>query len=210
MVAVAESVAVRGYADLTVEDVIARAGVSRRTFYDQFANKHEAFLAAFDEVSAQLLANIALALKSTTEFAQSVERCLEAFLYYLAVEPAFAHMCIVDVLAAGQPAIERRNNVIRAFTELFDRASRALPEQPPALTSETVVGAIHGVVYSRIAADRTHELPSLLPDLLFSVLLPYLGQPAAEQARRDAAHRLAARPAAAAPRPGLTAAAARR
>lgn len=184
MAALAESVTEKGYTDLTVEDVIARAGVSRRTFYDQFANKQEAFLAAYDEVSAQLLASIRAAMEPATEFADGVERALEAFLYYLAAEPAFAHMCIVDVLAAGQAAIERRNRVIRTFMELLDRAAAALPEKPPPLTSEIVTGAIHGVVYARIADDRTEELPGLLPDLLGAALLPYVGARAARRARR--------------------------
>lgn len=190
MAALAESVTQRGYADLTVEDVIARAGVSRRTFYDQFSNKQEAFLAAYDEVTTQLLDNIQVALRSARTFEHGVERCLEAFLYYLAVEPAFAHMCIVDVLAAGQPAIERRNRVINTFLDLFEQAAGTLPKRPPPLTSEAVVNAIHGVVYARIADDRTDELPGLLPDLLYASLLPYLGQKTAAQARRSAEHRI--------------------
>jgi AcrR family transcriptional regulator len=190
MAALAESVRARGYTGMTVEDVIARAGVSRRTFYDQFANKQEAFLAAYDEVSDRLLANIDVALRSARGFAESVERCLEAFLYYLAVEPAFAHMCIVEVMAAGPAAIERRNRVIGAFRELFERAAGILPERPPPLTSEAVVGAIHHVVYARIADDRAHELPELLPDLLYAALLPYVGPEAAAGAREDAAQRL--------------------
>jgi AcrR family transcriptional regulator len=192
MAALAESVSVRGYAGLTVEDVIARAGVSRRTFYDQFANKEDAFLAAYDEVTAQLLENIDVALRSAEDFADAVERCLEAFLYYLAVEPAFAHMCMVDVLAAGQSAIDRRNAVMQRFLELFELGERTLENPPPPLTSELVVGAIHAVAYARIAEDRTAELPALLPDLLYACLLPYVGHRSAERARRNAQRRLEA------------------
>jgi AcrR family transcriptional regulator len=191
MAALADAVKARGYPDVTVEDVIARAGVSRRTFYDQFGNKQEAFLAAYDEVTSQLMDNIMVALRSGTTFEESVERSLEAFLYYLAVEPAFAHMCIVDALAAGPAAIERRNGIIRTFHDLFERAAETLGERPPPLTSETVVNAIHGVVYSRIAEDRCDELPGLLPDLLYSSLLPYLGQRTAKRARAAAERRLA-------------------
>ena len=187
MAALAETVSERGYTDLTVEDIIARAGVSRRTFYDQFANKQEAFLAAYDEVTQQLMTNIGVAQSSATDFAEGVERALEAFLYYLAVEPAFAHMCIVDALGAGPAAIDRRNTILRVFMALFDRAAETLGERPPPLTSETVVNAIHGVVYARIADDRTDELPALLPDLLYASLLPYLGERAAAQAQQRAA-----------------------
>ena len=191
MAALAESVASRGYADLTVEDVIARAGVSRRTFYDHFANKQDAFLAAYDEATGQLLQNIDVAVRSAKDFVEAVERCLEAFLYYLAVEPAFAHMCMVDVLGAGQQAIERRNRVMQRFLELYELGAGGLPQPPPPLTSELAVGAINAVVFTRIADRRGDELPGLLPDLLYAGLLPYVGRRKAERARDRAAARLA-------------------
>ena len=48
--------------------------------------------------------------------------------------------------------------------------------RPPALTSETLVGGVHEVIYSRILRGETAKLPTLLPDLTFSVLLPYMGR----------------------------------
>jgi hypothetical protein len=88
-------------------------------------------------------------------------------------------MCIVVVLAAGWVAIERRNQTMAAFATMIEKAAAAeLPKSklPPALTAETLVGGIYEVVYSRVLQGRGDELPALLPDLLFSVLLPYVGQ----------------------------------
>ena len=102
-----------------------------------------------------------------------------AFLTLLAAEPAYANMCIVEVLVAGPAALERRNAVMREFAELIEKgATEELPKgaRPPALTSETLVGGIHEVIYSRILRGETAQLPTLLPDLTFSVLLPYMGR----------------------------------
>jgi len=82
-------------------------------------------------------------------------------------------------MAAGPTAIERRNRTMAAFAEMIEKAAAdELPKAklPPSLTAETLVGGIYEVVYSRVLNGRGDELPALLPDLLFSVLLPYVGQ----------------------------------
>jgi AcrR family transcriptional regulator len=179
LAAVAEAVSDVGYAAMTVEDIIKAAGVSRRTFYEHFKSKEEAFLVSYDDISAQLMQAVESAFNRTDSFVTRVEDCMRAFLTLLAAEPAYANMCIVEVLVAGQTAIERRNAVMRQFTELIEKgAAEELPKpaRPPALTSETLVGGVHEVVYSRVLQGKTAELPTLLPDLTFSVLLPYMGR----------------------------------
>jgi hypothetical protein len=101
-------------------------------------------------------------------------------------------MCIVEVLSAGPEALERRNKTMRAFAELVERgAALGVPEAtPPALTAQTIVGGIYEVVYSRLVEDRVGELPDLLPDLAFAVMLPYAGPARAEHTL----HRASAKP----------------
>jgi AcrR family transcriptional regulator len=179
LAAVAEAVSDVGYAAMTVEDIIKAAGVSRRTFYEHFKSKEEAFLVSYDDISAQLMQAVEVAFNRTDSFVTRVEDCMNAFLTLLAAEPAYANMCIVEVLVAGQSAIERRDAVMRQFTELIDRgASDELPKsaRPPELTSETLVGGVHEVIYARVLRGETAQLPNVLPDLTFSVLLPYVGR----------------------------------
>ena len=179
LTAVSEAVSDIGYAAMTVEDIIKAAGVSRRTFYEHFKSKEESFLASYEDISKQLMAAISTAFNQTDSFVTRVEDCMRAFLTLLAAEPAYANMCIVEVLVAGPAALERRNAVMREFAELIEQgANEELPKtaRPPALTSETLVGGVHEVIYSRILRGETAELPNLLPDLTFSVLLPYMGR----------------------------------
>jgi AcrR family transcriptional regulator len=175
---VADVTSAAGYGEMSVEDVIVTAGVSRRTFYEHFKNKHDAFLAAYDTVVSQLLTGVRQAYESEQTFADRLRAGLGAFLDFAAREPAFARMCIVEALAAGPEAVKRRNAAMAAFATLIDENARALGTalQPPALTGETIVGGIYEVVYARIVAGEIRALPSLLPDLLYSALLPYVGQ----------------------------------
>jgi AcrR family transcriptional regulator len=121
--AVAEVVSLTGYAEMSVEAIVVTAGVSRRTFYDHFKSKEDAFLASYDAVVAQLVARVQEAFAANDAFTDRVRECLGAFLEFVASEPAFADMCIVEVMAAGPQAVERRNNAMRAFVGLVERGA---------------------------------------------------------------------------------------
>jgi AcrR family transcriptional regulator len=192
--AVADVVSFAGYAAMSVEDIIATAGVSRRTFYDHFKSKEEAFLTAYDTVGVALFDRVQAAYASSETFASGVIACLEAFLEFTAAEPRYAEMCIVEALAAGPEAIERRNKVMKTLAELLYKGAQTVPggNRPPELVAETIVGGIYEIVYSRVLQGRTDELPELLPDLAYSMMLPYLGHAAAE---REVAHLRAGAPA---------------
>lgn len=179
LAAVADVCSSAGYVAMSVEDIVVTSGVSRRTFYDNFRGKEDVYLAAYDEVSKQLLTRVYAAFEAADGLVARVRDSLNAFLTFVAEEPAFADMCIVEVMAAGTVAIERRNRTMEAFSQMIEKAAaEELPKSklPPALTAETLVGGIYEVVYSRVLQGRGSELPDLLPDLLFSVLLPYVGR----------------------------------
>jgi AcrR family transcriptional regulator len=184
--AVADVISLAGYQAMSVEEIIGTAGVSRRTFYDNFKSKDAAFLAALDEIGEQLVERVRSAYEANRTFAGGVRDCLGAFLQFLADEPRYADMLIVEVLAAGPAAIERRNTVMHEFSELVRRGAEEVPieHRPPDLTAETIIGGIYEVVYSRVLSGQTHELPALLPDLAYSLMQPYLGD---EVARRESA-----------------------
>jgi AcrR family transcriptional regulator len=182
------------YGEMSVEDIIVTAGVSRRTFYEHFSNKEDVFLAAYDAVASRLVERVVAAVEAAGDFAERCAAGLGAFLEFVASEPAFGRMCIVEVLAAGPEAIKRRNDTMRAFAALIERNARAHlgDKAPAALTAETVVGGIYEVVYTRVLRGDTRALPALLPDLTYSALLPYLGREAAGQERSRLAEARAA------------------
>jgi len=183
MAAVAGAVSAHGYAGMTVEDVISLAGVSRRTFYDHFKSKEDAFLVAYDGVCVQLYEIVVEAYTRAPGDFERLRDSLDTFLRFLAAEPAFADMCIVEVLAAGPAAIERRDHLMRDFATMFDTAGRGMSgdEIPPPLTAEAIVGGIYEVVYKRVLRGMTSELPELLMELLYFGVVPYLGRDAAKQ-----------------------------
>ena len=186
LAAVAQVASTRGYGGMSVQDIVREAGVSRRTFYEQFKNKDHAFLAAYDEASGRLLASVRGAVDAQTTVEEKVVAGFSAFLMLLAASPAFAKMCIVEVLAAGPDAISRRARTMEEFTSYFEDAAQELlgENAPSPLVAETIVGGVYETVYRRIARGETADLPRLLPDLAESALLPYVGERSARTQRK--------------------------
>jgi AcrR family transcriptional regulator len=171
--AVAQAAAALGYAQMSVEAIIERAGVSRRTFYDHFKNKEDAFLAAYDAVTQQQVKQVRLAYLKEATARERLRAGMGAYLEFTANEPEFARMCIVEALAAGPRALARRSDAVRMFAEIIEENIHELAPDCPvaALAAETIVGGIHEVVFSRILAGRTDELPGLVDDLLTTILM---------------------------------------
>lgn len=175
--AVARAAAALGYAEMSVEAIIERAGVSRRTFYDHFKNKEHAFLAAYNAAAMQLADQVRLAYAGKASARERLRVGIEAYMQFCANEPEFARMCIVEVLAAGPRALASRHATLRMFTELIeDNIHELVPGcRAPSLAAETIVGGLHEVVYRRILEGRTAQLPGLVDDLLSTILMTGVG-----------------------------------
>jgi AcrR family transcriptional regulator len=127
LLAVAETMARKGYGATTVADVLTAAGVSRETFYQQFSSKQDAFMAAFDAAAALLLDRTLQRSDppaGATDGAgagrlERFDRALGAYLEGLADEPAFARTFLVEVYAAGPEAIARRARLQQRVVDLL-------------------------------------------------------------------------------------------
>jgi AcrR family transcriptional regulator len=185
LAAVADVTSAASYSEMTVADIIVCAGVSRRTFYEHFENKQSAYLAAYDEAVGRLLQGVRWAYSTREDFAARVRAAIEMFVTVVSADPAFARMCLVEVMGAGVEALRRRDAAMAEFAGMLDENARALLDNPPArIIAETVVGGLYEVMYSRILRGELRELPGLLPDLVHALLLPYLG-PERALAERD-------------------------
>jgi AcrR family transcriptional regulator len=184
LTAMAEVTAERGAGAVTVAHVVSRAGVSRRTFYDLFADREECFLAAFEEAIGRLSTLVLQAYEQPGSWRERIRAGLWAALVWLDEEPALARLCIVESLAAGPRALERRATVLRALVGVIDEGRSSVPRkatQPPPLTAEGVVGAVLSIAHTRLLAPRPKPLTGLLGELMSVIVLPYLGPTAAQK-----------------------------
>lgn len=177
----------KGYRAATVEDIIARAGVSRRTFYDLFSGKQDCFLVAFDLLSDQLFSAVDVAYRNSegNPWAVRLDAALRALLGLLAAEPEFARLVMVEVLVAGDTARQRRDGLLVRFEDLLAPAAELLPlaDADRRLVGRAVIGGLTEALYARIAAGATLQLPELRGELLYCLLVPYVGHARAAAAR---------------------------
>jgi AcrR family transcriptional regulator len=186
--------AAKGYPAATVEDVIADAGVSRRTFYDLFADKETCFLAAYDAIVDRLFAKVSGAYTAGERpWPDRVASALRELSDFYASDPRLARLAMVDVLAAGRQALKRRDAALRQFTSFFAPAGDMLPAGMTGheLVAHAVIGGLYEALYTYIVDDQAAELPKVMPDLLYCALVPYIGHVAAIAARDAEMLRLA-------------------
>lgn len=184
VLALAEEIAEHGYRDVTVSDIVKRAGVSRNTFYGNFANKEECFLAASDLAGEEAMREVARAVRvAPPEWPEQVRAGIGAFLAYVASESALARVFVVESLAAGPAAAQRYERAVRAVAPFFrlGRRTHESGEHLPPTLEETIVGGIFWIVYQRIVIGRPEELEGLLGELVEFALTPYLGTAAARR-----------------------------
>ncbi|HKN93950.1 MAG TPA: TetR/AcrR family transcriptional regulator [Thermoleophilaceae bacterium] len=185
----AHAVAAKGYAATTVADVVGGAGVSRKTFYEHFQDKEDCFLAAFDG-GVEILVNAVerATLEAQGEWREHIRAGVRAYLATLAAVPDFARTFLVEVLAAGPRALERRGEVHRRFAELLKALHESYradhPEEIPQLPDEVfiaTVGAVNELVSDRVRGGRTADLPELEPVISYLQIAFLAGHGQAER-----------------------------
>jgi AcrR family transcriptional regulator len=165
----------------TVARVVARSGVSRRTFYELFVDREACFLAAFDEAVERVAAVVVPAYEEPSKWRERVRAGLVALLEFLDYQRDWGRLVIVEALGAGPRALERRQGVLAQIIAVVDRGRkevRGAGDQPP-LTAEGIVGGVLSLIHSRLLEDSDIPLLELLGPLMSMVVLPYLGPAAA-------------------------------
>jgi AcrR family transcriptional regulator len=175
MDAIAELTAEQGYEATKIADIVSRAGVARKTLYDNFEGKEEVFLAAFDAAVDEALRRIEQDCAQVEgDWEERVQVGLAAFLNYISDEPALARMCMIEALSATPAAAKRYEDALRRFVDLIKLNvphNDALPET----IEETVVGGVAWIVYQQLRRHEGDKALDLLPELSEFMLAPFLG-----------------------------------
>jgi AcrR family transcriptional regulator len=178
MDALAELTSEQGYEATKISDIVKRAGVARKTLYDNFDGKEEVFLEAFDSARDEVMRRVE---EGATDggWRERIEGGLAAFLGYVAEQPTLARMCMIEALSATPATTKRYEDALGAFVEL---TRRALPSDArlPETVAETLVGGVAWIVYRQIRRGEAERAEDLLPELMEFMTAPYVGAGLAE------------------------------
>ena len=159
----AQSVATKGYADTTIADIVREAGVSRRTFYEQFDDKPSALIALYESASLRGLRVLRESIDPARDWQTQVDQALSAYLGSLAQNPVLLRTLFVEILGLGATGLAARRRVHDQMADFILDVINAgrepvRLERPMALA---VVGGIHELVLQAIEQDRAQALPDL-------------------------------------------------
>ncbi len=175
MDAIAELSAEQGYEATSIADIVRRAGIARKTLYDNFEGKEEAFLTALDSGITEALSRTETACDAAGEdWRERIEAGLRALLTYIAEQPAYARMCMIESLSATPDSSARYDHGVQQFIELLRRnapSDGGLPDT----TEETLVGGAAWILHRKIRRGEAEQALDLLPELSDFVLSPYHG-----------------------------------
>jgi AcrR family transcriptional regulator len=192
LAAAAASTAGAGYRNVAVTQIAGAAGVSRRTFYNEFSGKREAVTAACEHAFQQTLTACAAAFFDSHTWPERVWDSALAFARFFAGEPALARLGFVECHAVGRAMVLRLHEMQRAFTLFLEEGYRqgAHEESPPGACSALTVAAVAeaGFLASRSASSL--DIRRMQPLAVYLVLAPFL-EP--EQAGRFVLARLSGR-----------------
>lgn len=166
----------QGYLATSVADVIAEAGASRATFYKYFEDKEDCFLAAFDLARERILAEARSGSRGRHSWLGRARQALAAVLELLAAEPQLARVAVLEVAAAGAEARRRQYEAIGQLARMLD----ACAEPPsgaklPPNTAVMAVSAVVGLLLDELRETGGADRPTLLPELEFALLVPFIG-----------------------------------
>jgi AcrR family transcriptional regulator len=181
--AMVQEISERGAANVSVAHVVARSGVSRRTFYEIFADREDCFLAAFDDALSGIEGVVVPTYESPGSWRVKVRAALTAALEYLDYDRHTARLLIVESLAAGPKALERRHDVLSQIIPVVERGQVEGKSGvvPPPLTPEGIVGGVLSVLHGRLTEACGGSLLELAGPLMGMVVLPYMGAAAARR-----------------------------
>jgi AcrR family transcriptional regulator len=178
--AVANLTASKGYASLSLEEIVSEAAISLQTFYQHFENKEEAFLATFEMGHAKAMAAVNRSLDLRLSWAVNVRRGLTALTEFLASEPSIARLACVDILIAYPHLTGRVNEANLSYIELLDIGPEdSYPNMPAPVMREASVGGIFELLHEYILAGRCEQLPELTDYLMYLAITPFAGAQAA-------------------------------
>jgi AcrR family transcriptional regulator len=181
--AAARVTAARGFEATTVADILAEAGVGRETFYELFEDRRACVLAAHGALLDDLVAHVRVAYEGPGEWVERCRATLAALLEWFAADPALGRFLLVEPAAVGPEFHAIFKAGFDRFVAMIDAGLPGdLPDPGPLPTTSLAVSAAISRVYAEVAAGRSEDLPALLPQLTYEVLVPFLGEDAARQA----------------------------
>lgn len=178
----------KAYKDTSVEGPLAAAGVSEAEFEAEFADKDACLFAAYDHLTELALSKATSDCESEREWPERLRDGLKNLLETIAAEPDMARAMTRSFPGIRPSTYERYVELLSRFLPYMEegRNYSGVDEELPGEVELLAVGAAEAIIFSEVDAGRAERLPAMMPEILFSVLVPFMGPDRAADEMRSA------------------------
>lgn len=187
LAAVVRVTATKGYESTTVGDILGEAGVGRESFYELFDDKLDCMLAAHKILVDSLEERVREVYETPEPWVDRTRNALAVTLGWFASDPDAARFTLVEPVTVGLASREIFHADFARFIKLFEEGLADGPEPELAQATTLAIGGTLAKIYEEVVLGRAEELPSLLPDLSYQLLVPFVGEEVAQAERQRAA-----------------------
>lgn len=179
----------RGYEEMSVERACARAGMDIAEWGREFGNKDECLFAAYDRLTDRVVERASADCAEAEPWPERVRVGLEALLAAMAAQPRMALAITRSFPGIRPAAYERYVALLGRFVPFMHegREYSEVDEELPGEVELLAVGAAEAIIFNEVEAGRAEMLPQMMPEILFSVLVPFIGPERAADEMRSAA-----------------------
>lgn len=187
MAAVVRVTVARGYESTTVGDILGEAGVGRESFYELFDDKLSCMVAAHKLLLDDLAERVRAAYIGEGPWPPRVREGLSATLEWFAADPEASRFLLIEMSTVGPEFRSIFKREYARFTGMLDDGLDGSGPRPDLTEATSLgVGGLLARIYEETLLDRVADLPSLLPDLIYDFLVPFVGEETAREQQRIA------------------------
>lgn len=179
----------KGYREASVDRARQAAGVSAADFEAEFDGKDECLFAAYDQLTETVVARASADCDRNDPWPARVRVGLESLLEAVAAYPEMAKAMARSFPGIRPAAYERYVDLLSRFVPLMreGREYSGVDEELPGEVELLAVGAAEAIIFGEVDAGRAERLPQMMPEILFSILVPFMGPDRAVDEMRTAA-----------------------
>jgi AcrR family transcriptional regulator len=160
--ALANLSAAKGYGATTIPEIVREAAVSVQAFYEHFSGKDDAFLVAYEIGHRKALAIVERAYESREDWPAAVRAGVAALLDFLASEPSYAHLALIDALTASPKAATVAHEGMNGYAGMLEPGLELSDaDHPPPVAVEATACVLLELCFVYVADERARELPAL-------------------------------------------------
>lgn len=173
----------RGFGEVSVEDLCRRTGVGRAEFEASYDGLGDCFTRCFEAELERFHQRLDPIRKGDAPWRERVRNTGYELYELFREDERATRFLVFEVRTGGEAALRLFGSEIEEMVDLIDEGRKCL-ENPGSLsrsTAEQIAGGYFVQLYAVVLRGPLPPVEEMIPQLMYSAVLPYLGEEAAAE-----------------------------